>query len=120
MVCGIIPKPGADARAHPGASQKPAWDRPHDCDTLRPPPAGPQGDVSPQGSCQRDRPQHGAAVMSQVDVVGFSCAACGKQFRWKPELAGKTLKCKCGSPLKVPKQAGGGNGSAPAKARAST
>ena len=44
--------------------------------------------------------------MTQVDQVGFSCAACGKQYRWKPELAGKSVKCKCGSPIKVPRQMG--------------
>ena len=52
--------------------------------------------------------------MSQVDLVGFSCASCGKQYRWKPELAGKTVRCKCGSPVSVPKQQGG---AAPRRAR---
>jgi hypothetical protein len=40
--------------------------------------------------------------MSAVDEVGFSCAACGKQYRWKPELAEKKVKCKCGNALAVP------------------
>jgi hypothetical protein len=40
--------------------------------------------------------------MSAVEEVGFSCAACGKQYRWKPEIAGKKVKCKCGNPLSVP------------------
>lgn len=40
--------------------------------------------------------------MSAVEEVGFSCAACGKQYRWKPELAGKKVKCKCGNALAVP------------------
>lgn len=44
--------------------------------------------------------------MTQVDQVGFSCSACGKQYRWKPELAGKTVKCKCGNPIKVPREMG--------------
>ncbi|HZN64309.1 MAG TPA: DMT family transporter [Tepidisphaeraceae bacterium] len=32
----------------------------------------------------------------------FSCTSCGKEFRWKPELAGKKAKCKCGSVISVP------------------
>src|SRR5258706_11522950 len=34
----------------------------------------------------------------------FSCDACGKQYPWKPELAGKRAKCKCGAVLSVPAQ----------------
>jgi hypothetical protein len=30
------------------------------------------------------------------------CPSCGKQFRWKPELAGKRAKCKCGSVIAIP------------------
>lgn len=37
----------------------------------------------------------------------FSCPACGKQYPWKPELAGKKGKCKCGSVLPIPKTAPG-------------
>ena len=32
------------------------------------------------------------------------CPSCGKQFRWKPELAGKRAKCKCGGVMTVPEQ----------------
>jgi hypothetical protein len=32
----------------------------------------------------------------------FQCPGCGRQFRWKPQLAGKQVKCKCGSILTVP------------------
>ena len=39
--------------------------------------------------------------------LGFTCAACGKQFRWKPELAGKSVKCKCETTIRVPDAAGG-------------
>src|SRR5688572_13552381 len=57
--------------------------------------------------------------MTQVDQVGFSCAACGKQYRWKPELAGKAVKCKCGSAIRVPKEdpAGAAAAAAPVAAR---
>ena len=34
----------------------------------------------------------------------FSCDSCGKQYPWKPELAGKKAKCKCGAVLSVPAQ----------------
>src|SRR5688572_31291455 len=32
----------------------------------------------------------------------FSCDSCGKTFAWKPQLAGKRVKCKCGAPMTVP------------------
>src|SRR5205814_4931348 len=32
----------------------------------------------------------------------FSCPACGKRFRWKPELAGRTVTCGCGEKFRVP------------------
>ena len=34
----------------------------------------------------------------------FSCEACGKQYPWKAELAGKKAKCKCGAVLNIPAQ----------------
>ena len=32
----------------------------------------------------------------------FSCDSCNKTYTWKPELAGKRAKCKCGQPLRIP------------------
>src|SRR5437870_12280316 len=32
----------------------------------------------------------------------FTCDGCGKSYRWKPELAGKKAKCKCGTTMTVP------------------
>jgi hypothetical protein len=32
----------------------------------------------------------------------FSCDACGKTYAWKPELAGKRVKCKCGKAITIP------------------
>jgi hypothetical protein len=32
----------------------------------------------------------------------FACPACGKQYKWKPEMAGRTAKCACGAKLTVP------------------
>jgi hypothetical protein len=40
--------------------------------------------------------------MTDVDGPKFACAACGREFRWKPELAGKKAKCKCGAMVTVP------------------
>ena len=37
-------------------------------------------------------------------AVKFNCDACGQSYRWKPELAGKRVRCKCGQPLQVPAQ----------------
>jgi hypothetical protein len=32
----------------------------------------------------------------------FSCESCGKRYKLKPELAGKRVKCKCGTTMTVP------------------
>jgi hypothetical protein len=37
------------------------------------------------------------------EKVKFPCTSCGREFTWKPEIAGKRAKCKCGSVLTVPK-----------------
>ena len=34
----------------------------------------------------------------------FSCNSCQKTYAWKPQLAGKRVKCKCGSPISVPSE----------------
>jgi hypothetical protein len=32
----------------------------------------------------------------------FTCDACGKAYRWKPELAGRRVKCACGHVMTAP------------------
>src|SRR4051794_30710918 len=32
----------------------------------------------------------------------FSCDQCGKRYPWKPEYAGRKVKCKCGAVLTAP------------------
>jgi hypothetical protein len=39
----------------------------------------------------------------------FSCGGCGKTYKWKPELAGKRAKCKCGYVMTVPSEPPGGD-----------
>ena len=45
--------------------------------------------------------------MATAEPPKFSCASCGREFRWKPELAGKKAKCKCGAVVAVPSVAPG-------------
>jgi hypothetical protein len=40
--------------------------------------------------------------MSVAGNARFGCQSCGKSYPWKPELAGKRAKCKCGQLLHVP------------------
>lgn len=40
--------------------------------------------------------------MSAGGLEQFSCDGCGKSYRWKSELAGKRVKCKCGTTMTVP------------------
>jgi hypothetical protein len=35
----------------------------------------------------------------------FGCASCNRSYAWKPEIAGKRAKCKCGNVMTVPDQA---------------
>src|SRR5436853_7687691 len=43
-----------------------------------------------------------ALAMAQTAVRAVSCDTCGKQYRYKPELAGKKVKCPCGGRVKFP------------------
>jgi len=40
--------------------------------------------------------------MGSADGGTFSCAACGRKFKWKLAIAGKRLRCPCGEELNVP------------------
>ena len=40
--------------------------------------------------------------MSVAGNARFACEECGKSYAWKPELAGKRAKCKCGRLMEVP------------------
>jgi hypothetical protein len=42
--------------------------------------------------------------MGQTDGTVL-CTGCSKSYKWKPELAGKKAKCKCGASVQFPKQA---------------
>ena len=42
--------------------------------------------------------------MAESAQPKFACPSCGRQFTWKPELAGRSAKCKCGNTIKVPAQ----------------
>ncbi len=51
----------------------------------------------------------GAASMSDEHPPGqsgttdtFQCYHCGRQFRWRPEISGKSLRCKCGNKVRCP------------------
>ena len=33
----------------------------------------------------------------------FSCDACGRNFAWRPDLAGLKVRCKCGDAIRVPR-----------------
>ena len=40
--------------------------------------------------------------MADTQVAKFTCSACGRQYPWKAEIAGRAAKCKCGQALTVP------------------
>ena len=39
---------------------------------------------------------------NRSEPESFACPACGKKFRWKPEFAGKRIRCKCDNKFAVP------------------
>jgi hypothetical protein len=40
--------------------------------------------------------------MGEATATRITCEGCGKTYAWKPELAGKRVKCKCGHAIQVP------------------
>src|SRR5690242_2959202 len=45
-------------------------------------------------------------------VAKLTCDSCGKNYAWKPQYAGRTLKCSCGAMIKAPASAPTGSPSA--------
>jgi hypothetical protein len=49
---------------------------------------------------------HGAEPPAEANetlaMPALECPACRKQYSWKPELAGRKLKCKCGTAFTAP------------------
>jgi DNA-directed RNA polymerase subunit RPC12/RpoP len=39
----------------------------------------------------------------QQQLGQLTCTTCGKRFRYKPDLAGRTVKCPCGARIMVPR-----------------
>jgi len=37
-----------------------------------------------------------------ADMPNVVCDGCGKKYKWKAELAGKKVKCKCGHVMTIP------------------
>jgi hypothetical protein len=54
--------------------------------------------------------------MAEIVDGKFACAACGKRFTWKPELAGRKGKCTCGAELRIPAAPPAAKAAAPAPA----
>jgi hypothetical protein len=40
--------------------------------------------------------------MSNAATAKFACSSCGKTYTWKPQFAGKKLKCSCGQLMQAP------------------
>ena len=40
--------------------------------------------------------------MSVATSGRFSCETCGATYPWKPALAGKSAKCRCGAVIQIP------------------
>jgi DNA-directed RNA polymerase subunit RPC12/RpoP len=40
--------------------------------------------------------------MDEVPKPRFKCGQCGTRYAWKPEIAGKKVKCQCGTMILVP------------------
>jgi len=38
----------------------------------------------------------------------FQCNGCGKRYRWRPELAGRAVRCSCGAMIVIPQSAAEG------------
>ncbi|MCY2951260.1 MAG: hypothetical protein NTU53_04690 [Planctomycetota bacterium] len=40
--------------------------------------------------------------MSNTATAKFACSGCGKTYTWKPQFAGRKLKCSCGQLMQAP------------------
>lgn len=40
--------------------------------------------------------------MSEMSQAKFTCDSCGRSYTWKPELAGRRARCRCGATINVP------------------
>lgn len=40
--------------------------------------------------------------MAATTLATFPCESCGKRYAWKPELAGRAVKCRCGAVMRAP------------------
>src|SRR5256885_13725150 len=38
----------------------------------------------------------------QTEAGRFACEICGRRYRWKQELAGRAVKCPCGTVMSYP------------------
>ena len=45
--------------------------------------------------------------MAEADQGRVGCPGCGKTYRWKAELAGRKVRCKCGQVMRMPADAPG-------------
>jgi predicted RNA-binding Zn-ribbon protein involved in translation (DUF1610 family) len=57
----------------------------------------------------------GSGVTSSSEKLTFNCPKCQKRWTWKPEIAGKKVKCKCGGVFAVPTNPPSGAKSGPVK-----
>jgi predicted RNA-binding Zn-ribbon protein involved in translation (DUF1610 family) len=61
----------------------------------------------------------GAGVTNKSEKLTFPCPKCQKRWTWKPEIAGKKVKCKCGGVFSVPSKPPGGSSPVPAPVKVS-
>ncbi len=40
--------------------------------------------------------------MATEDRPRFKCGSCGQRYGWTPELAGRTVRCQCGTTIRIP------------------
>src|SRR4051812_20482052 len=43
----------------------------------------------------------GEVVVQVQTFAPIVCPSCGKRFRWKPEFAGRSVKCPCGTVISI-------------------
>ena len=43
-----------------------------------------------------------ASEIEQREQPHVGCSSCGRKFRYPPEMAGHTVRCQCGSAIRIP------------------
>lgn len=58
--------------------------------------------MTPASTAKASRSVEVCLLEREPAMDSFKCFSCGREYRWLPEIAGRTLRCKCGEKVRCP------------------